>query len=127
MEITKFTFKDIFEMIHDENNKRFYGQLILVTRNDANYSCALSDESVRYGTDDYQLFEEAIKKDFTPTEAEQILSYEFKIILGISYFSALDTAMNYLESDSGKKITLYVNAYPKDEYEETKAYKSKNC
>ena len=58
------TIKEIFESLHDKNNKRFYNQLVILTQNDENYTCALTDELVRYGTDDFSLFEAAVKKIF---------------------------------------------------------------
>ena len=121
------TIKEIFESIHDENNKRFYNQLVLLTQNDENYTCALTDELVRYGTDDYQLFEEAVKKDFSSDEANQILNYEIQLIDREYYFWALDTTISYFadEEKTQKKI-LHISAYPKDEFEETKAYKSRS-
>jgi len=89
----------------------------------------LSDESVRYGTDNYDLFEKSVKKDFPTHVAEQILDYDITIVLGRPSFVALDTVIYYYEDaeKTGEKIPLYVNAYPKDEFEETKMYKSGKC
>ena len=116
-------------MLQDKENKRFYDSLIMMTFDAENYPCALSDDSVRYGTDNYQLFEESVRKDFSPYVAEQILNHEFFIdVNSTSYFVALDTAISYFESEDNKdKKILYVNAYPKNEFEETKQYKSGGC
>ena len=129
MAYANYKLVDIFKMLHDKENKRFYGSLVLITLDSENYPCALSNEAVRYGTDNYELFEEAVRKDFSPYVAEQILNHEFSIdIESTSYFVALDTGMSYFEHEGDKEYrTLYVNAYPKREYEETKQYKSGNC
>ena len=102
------------------------GHYVMLTRDDEMYSCALSDESVRYGTDNYELFRQAIEKDFTPKEAEQILSCETSIVEGLPSYIPFDSTIPYFvdESKSQKKI-LHVNAYPKEEYEGTKKYKSR--
>ena len=119
------TIKEIFEALHDKENKRFFQHLVLVTHDDEDYSCALTDENVRYGTDDYQLFEQAVNTDFPPYVAKQILSYEITLIDRDVYFVALDTAIPYyLDEEKTQRRVLYINAYPKSEYEETKAYKS---
>jgi hypothetical protein len=129
MAFANYKFVDIFRMLHDKENKRFYGSLVLITLDSENFPCALSDEAVRYGTDDYELFEKAVRKDFSPYVAEQILNNEFTIDIDRpSYVVALDTGMSYYESENSKEQrTLYVNAYPKNEYEETKMYKSGRC
>lgn len=121
--------RDIFEMIHDKENKQFYKHLVLITLDEPNYPCALSDESVRYGTDNYELFEQAIKKDFSPYAAEQILEYEIFVDVSERYrVVAIDTTISYLENENDKKKKiLFLNAYPKDEFEETKMYKSGRC
>ena len=44
------------------------------------------------------------------------------------YFVALDTAIPYyLDEKKTQRRVLYINTYPKSEYEETKAYKSGAC
>ena len=129
MEILKCKLKDIFEMLHDEKNTRFYNNLVLMTRDEDRYPCALSDEEVRYGTDNYALFEQAVKTDFPAHIAEQILNYEISINLGISTITALDTAIHYYEDTekTEKEKLLYLTAYPKYEFEETKMFKSGKC
>ena len=129
MAFANYKFVDIFKMLHDKDNKRFYGSLVMITLDAENYPCALSDENVRYGTDDYELFEKAVRKDFSPYVAEQILNNEFAIDVETPFYVvALDTGMSYYESENSKEAkTLYVNAYSKNEYEETKAYKSGRC
>ena len=122
------TIKEIFEALHDKENKRFFQHFVLVTLDDENFSCALTDERVRYGTDDYQLFEQAVNADFLPCVANQILSYEIKLFDMDVHFVALDTAIPYyLDQEKTQRRVLYVNAYPMNEYEETKAYKSGRC
>ncbi len=129
MSIEKFKFRDIFEMIHDASNKQFYQHLVMMTRDEEGYPCALSDENVRYGTNSYDLFEKAVRKDFSEYVAQQILDYEMYVdISDAPRFVAMDTTVTYFasEGDSEKKI-LFVNAYPEREFEETKMYKSGNC
>ena len=122
------TLKAVFETLHDKENKRFFEHLILVTHDDENFSCALTDENVRYGTDNYQLFEQAVKNDFSPYVADQILSYEIKLFDMDVHFTALDTGIPYyIDEEKTQRRVLYINAYPKTEYEETKAYKSGAC
>ena len=121
------TIKEIFELLHDKDNKRFFNQLILLTRDDENYTCALTDKEVRYGTDDYQLFEQAIKNDFPLEIANQILTYEIKLIDSDFYFMALDTTIPYfVDMEKTQKKILHISAYPREEFEETKAYKSRS-
>ena len=120
MTIYTKTIKEIFEALHDEKNKRFFDNLILLTHNDENYTCALTDEHVRYGTNDYKSFEQAVKNDFPSDVANQILTYEIQLIDRDFYFLALDTTIPYFV-DNEKKV-LHITAYPKEEYEETKEY-----
>ena len=127
MTIYTKTIKEIFEALHDKENTRFFNNLILLTHNDENYTCALTDENVRYGTDDYEAFEKAVENDFSSDAANQILNYEIQLIDREYYFLALDTTISYFadEEKTQKKI-LHISAYPKDEFEETKAYKSRS-
>lgn len=129
MEIIKCKLRDVFKMLHDEANKQFYGNLVLMTFDGDGYPCALSDESVRYGTDDYALFEQAVRKDFPQHIAEQILEYEMFVSMNPSRIVALDTTISYFEdlSTNKERKILFVNAYPKTEFEETKRYKSGMC
>lgn len=121
------TIKEIFEALHDKDNERFFNNLILLTHDDEDYTCALTDETVRYGTDNYQLFEQAVKKDFSSEEANQILTYEIELFDSDFCFMALDDTITYFadEAKTQKKI-LHITAYPKDEFEETKEYKSRS-
>jgi hypothetical protein len=125
MTIYKKTIKEIFEALHDEENKRFFNNLVLLTHNDENYTCALTDESVRYGTNDYEVFENAVKNDFSLDVANQILTYEIQLFDRDFYFMALDTTIPYFVDD--EKKVLHITAYPKEEFEDTKAYKSGKC
>ena len=122
------TIKALFEALHNKENKRFFQHLVLVTLDDEDFSCALTDESVRYGTDDYKLFEQAVNTDFPPYVANQILSYEINLFDMDVHFVALDTAIPYyLDEEKTQRRVLFINAYPQSEYEETKAYKSGVC
>lgn len=118
------TIKEIFELLYDKENKRFFNHLILLTYSDENYTCALTDEDVRYGTNDYEVFEKAVKNDFSSDVANQILTYEIQLIDRDFYFIALDATIPYF-IDGEKKI-LHITAYPKEEFEDTKAYKSRS-
>ena len=124
MTIYTKTIKEIFGALHDKENTRFFNNLILLTHNDENYTCALTDENVRYGTNDYEAFEKAVENDFSSDVANQILTYEIKLIDRDFYFTALDTTIPYFVGNEQK--TLHITAYPKEEFEDTKAYKSKS-
>lgn len=130
MAIEKFKLKEIFEMLHDEGNKQFYKHLVLITLDEDGYPCALSDENTKYGTSDYSMFEKSVRADFPAEVADQILNYEIYVdISDRPRLVAMDTTITYSvpgDEQEAKKI-LFVNAYPENEFEDTKRYKSGRC
>ncbi len=130
MGFENLTIEEIFGKLHTQECKKLFNHYIILTKDigDYEYYPVLTDSTVCYGTDNFELFKKALNEVFKQEEIDQLLTQKISVMLDASvgfFSSGLDTAISYLKKDKKGNLvknTLFLNSYPKEEFEETKEY-----